>query len=206
MSAPRHTTRRFEVFAAVLLGLAAMLSAFAVMRSAMIGDEVLSGFTLSSQYYNDANSFDSHNTQTFVADQNLFQRYVEARFAGDDDLARYLKEDLFRDDLRVAVVWWERRQRLAIPPESPFAEASPYRFERDPSTIYARGDAAFDEAKRADSRNDRFDQAVALLAITLFAAGLAALLKSRGPRRVLVTIAVCGLIAGIGFIVAGELG
>lgn len=199
-------TRRFEFAAALLLGMAALLTAYASMRSAIVGDEVLEGFTLSSQHYSDANSIDDANIQVFVADQALFLRYVEATFDQDDDLAEYLRTTLFDIKLNEAVDWWERQQSNDDPPESPFDPGTPYTFENDTADATAHGDSAFDSAKRADGRNDRFDQATAVLSITLFAVGLAILVRTRRARATLTALAVIGLVAGGILIGVGELG
>lgn len=198
-------SHRFEFFAAVLLGLTAILTGYATMRSAIVGDEVLEGFTLSSQHYNDANSLDDANTQTFVADQALFLRFAEASFAGEDELADYLRTSLFDDRLEAAVVWWEGQQSAGTPQDSPFEAGSPYRLE-DTTALERMGDAAFDAAKKADARNDRFDQAVAVLSITLFAVGLAVLVKARRARALMIALALAGLSGGALLTVIGELG
>lgn len=198
-------SHRFEFFAAVLLGLTAILTGYATMRSAIVGDEVLEGFTLSSQHYNDANSLDDANTQTFVADQALFLRFAEASFAGENELADYLRTSLFDDRLEAAVVWWEGQQAAGTPQDSPFEAGSPYRLE-DTTTLEQMGDAAFDAAKKADARNDRFDQAVAVLSITLFAVGLAVLVKARRARALMIALALAGLSGGALLTVIGELG
>lgn len=198
-------SHRFEFFAAVLLGLTAILTGYATMRSAIVGDEVLEGFTLSSQHYNDANSLDDANTQTFVADQALFLRFAEASFAGEDELADYLRTSLFDDRLEAAVVWWEGQQSAGTPQDSPFEAGSPYRLE-DTTALEQMGDAAFDAAKKADARNDRFDQAVAVLSITLFAVGLAVLVKARRARALMIALALAGLSGGALLTVIGELG
>lgn len=198
-------SHRFEFFAALLLGLTAILTGYATMRSAIVGDEVLEGFTLSSQHYNDANSLDDANTQTFVADQALFLRFAEASFAGEDELADYLRTSLFDDRLEAAVVWWEGQQSAGTPQDSPFEAGSPYRLE-DTTALEQMGDAAFDAAKKADARNDRFDQAVAVLSITLFAVGLAVLVKARRARALMIALALAGLSGGALLTVIGELG
>lgn len=201
-----EATRHFEFAAALLLGVAALLTAYASMRSAIVGDEVLEGFTLSSQHYSDANSTDDANMQVFMADQALFLRYAEATFNHDDGLARYLRTTLFDDELDAAVDWWEQQQADEDPPESPFEAGTPYRFDNDAAEATAKGDTAFDAAKRADGRNDRFDQATALLSITLFAVGLAVLVRTRRARYMLAALAVLGLAAGGVLIGIGELG
>lgn len=202
---PDPDSHRFEFLAAVLLGLTAILTGYATMRSAIVGDEVLEGFTLSSQSYNDANSLDDANTQTFVADQALFLRFAEASFTGNDELADYLRTSLFDDRLEAAVVWWEAQQSAGTPQDSPFEAGSPYRLE-DTSALEQTGDAAFDAAKKADARNDRFDQAVAALSITLFAVGLAVLVQTRRARALMMTLALVGLSGGALLTVMGELG
>ncbi len=199
-------SRRFEFFAALILGLAALLTGYSSMRSAIVGDEVLEGFTLSSQLYNDANSIDNANTQTAVADQALFLRYVEATFAQDDALADYLRDSLFDDRLTTAIDWWERQQAEANPPDSPFDPGSPYANEINPTAAAAAGDAAFDAAKRADTRNDRFDQATAMLSVTLVTVGIATLVRARPARATLMAVALAGLASGALLVSVGELG
>lgn len=200
-----ETSHRFQFFAALLLGLTALLTGYATMRSAIVGDEVLEGFTLSSQFYNDANSLDDENTQTYVADQGLFLRFAEARFAGDDELTEYLRNSLFDDRLAAAVAWWETQQTSDNPPDSPFEAGSPYRLD-DSAALEAQGDAAFEAAKKADERNDRFDQATAMLSITLFAVGLAVLVTARRARVLMVVLAIAGLCGGALLTLVGEFG
>ncbi len=200
-----NASHRFEFFAALLLGLTALLTGYATMRSAIVGDEVLEGFTLSSQHYNDANNLDDANTQTYLADQALFLRFAEARFAGDEQLTDYLRTSLFDERLATAVEWWETQQTAGNPPDSPFEVGSPYRLD-DTTALEDQGDAAFEAAKKADERNDRFDQATAVLSITLFAVGLAVLVTAHRARLLMVALAIAGLCGGALLTLVGELG
>jgi hypothetical protein len=201
---PAYRSDRFELFAAVLLGIATLLTAYGAMRSAIVGDEVLEGFTLSSQYYAEASAVDDQNTQTFVADQNLFLRYAEATFSRNNGLADYLRKSLFSDQLETATVWWEGQRTAADPPESPFHDGSPYKFDTDAQPLITKAEANFDAGKRADARNDRFDQATAILSITLFTGAVATLIRSRKARHAFVALALAGIALGITFIAVGE--
>ena len=195
---------RFELFAAVLLGIATLLGAYGAMRSAIVGDEVLEGFTLSSQYYAEASALDDQDTQAFVADQNVFLRYAEATFTGNDELATYLRNTLFTDELEAATVWWEAQQSLPDPPPSPFENGSPYVFGTTSKPLVDAAESSFGAAKRADARNDRFDQATAILSITLFTGAMATLVRSRHARATLVGLAISGLALGATFVCIGE--
>ena len=204
LNRPGHRSDRFELFAAILLGIATLLTAYGAMRSAIVGDEVLEGFTLSSQYYAEASAVDDQNTQSFIADQNVFLRYAEAAFTKNTELAAYLRNSLFTEQLEAATVWWERQQTGANPPESPFHEGSPYKFEIDSKPLIDKAESNFNAGKRADGRNDRFDQATAILSITLFTGAMATLIRSRRARNALVALAISGIALGATFICVGE--
>jgi Domain of unknown function (DUF4337) len=199
---------RFEIAMATLLGIATVLIAFSALRSALLGDTVLSGFTTSTQAYNDALGLASEDTQAFVQDQNLFLRYAEAKQKGDTAFANYMRNSLFEPELEQAIAWWETNEARTDGPSSPFDTGTPYasRYQAKIDQLNANGDAEFEKAKKADDQGDNFDIATAVLAITLFAGGVASLLKSRRARLMLACVGVAGLAMGLTFMAKGQMG
>jgi hypothetical protein len=201
-------SNKFELCVAALLGVAAVLAAFAALRSSMLGDEVLSGYTLSTQDYNDAIGYEAEDTQRAVQDQQLFLRYAEALNKNETEWATELRTAMFEPSLEQAVTWWEDKRDSPGAPTTPFDEGSPYElpFADKVDELYSTGDDNFNSAKRADDRGDSFDLAAAILAITLFAGGLASLLQSGAARASMIAVAVASLLFATGFVIKGQFG
>lgn len=203
-----NASRRIELFVAALLGIAAVLTAVSALRSALLGDEVVKGFTESSQHYGDAIAFEHAQTQQVLHDQNLFLRYVEARNADDADFAEELRSRHFTENLTAAVDWWESKPDTDEVLRTPFDEDSPYvdLHAGDIRSQNQAGDQAFERAERADNRGDLFDIAAAVLSVTLFTAGIASLLRSSSARRLTLAIAIAAMCVGIMFMIRGHFG
>lgn len=197
----------FDVAMAVLLGAAAVLSAFSALRASLIGDEMLEGFTQSTQFYNDALALEGDNTQAAIQDQQLFLQYLRARQDGSAEWADMIRGSMFDGNLEAAVAWWERQSGADDSAQSPFDSGTPYKAPYDSKIeqLYQSGDASYSSAKRADQRGDYFDIAVAISSITLFTGGLAALLHKRATRDAMVVIALATLVISIYFALKGEL-
>ena len=65
-----------SIVAAVLLGVAATLTAFSAYQSGLRDGEVLDGYNTSSTALNDANYYYNQVNQTFAADQELFVQFA----------------------------------------------------------------------------------------------------------------------------------
>lgn len=207
-----HTERdRFELLIACLLGAAALLTAFCALRASLLGDTMLAGFTTSTQHYNDAIGFEAEQTQVVVEDHALFLRYIDAVQRKEADFGEYLRESLFNDNLEAAAAWWED-QRLANPdakgPMTPFDPGSPYAepYAVEIEELNRLGDTAFAEGAAADDKGDKFDIAAAILAISLFAGGIASLLKSRRAQRLMAGMAIAAIVVGGWFAAQGQFG
>lgn len=204
----RGKADRFELMLAALLGVTTLLIAFAALRASLLGDEVLKGYTESTQFYNDSSALDNADLQTFVQDQNLFLRYTEAIFKEDFEFATYMRENLFEPQLEEAVTWWEARLSEPNGPESPFEEGSPYRSPNADAVTAAdaAAEASFEAGSAADDRGDKFDIATAILAVTLFSGGIASLLRSRNAQVLMVVVALTSLAVGAIYIAIGQFG
>lgn len=150
---------RLEFVIAVMLGLAAIITAWTAFQSTQLGDKVQESFSegirtsdQASQEYNTALATDNQS-------QAIFLEYAKAAVAEDEVTAAYIKDTLMTPELAAAVEWWIE-QPEETGPESPFVEENPN--WDDSSWVAAeeldvKAQEYFDAAKKADTDGDRFD-------------------------------------------------
>ena len=202
------TEYRWELISAVLLGLATLLTAFCALQSAAQGGISQSQSALGARQLSVAVAFDDAAAQALVADQGLFLRYVDAEQHDDTRFANYVRTTLFTPELEQAVRWWERARAAGRTAYSPFDASSPYGSadEAGANRAITRRVQAQKVGERAGTRSDRFNQAAAIFAITLFAAGIAVIVRHRSIQLAFVATALAALLAGAAFMTAGLVG
>lgn len=187
--------------AAVLLGVAATLTAVALFNSSLRDGESLRAYTASTRELSDANFYWSKGNQTYVADFALFLEFAKAANAGDDELSEYVF-DLMRPELQDAVAWWSSTGDEVLDPFDVEA-GSPYVIEEEQiaAATEDRAQALFDEAAEANRRGDRFSLATVFFALTLFFGGIATLFERRSVTVGLLAGAVVTLAVGSGVLI-----
>ncbi|MBZ5735813.1 hypothetical protein K8Z61_15065 [Nocardioides sp. TRM66260-LWL] len=185
---PEEPTSDFlQVIAAILLGIAATLTAFSAYNSALTDGEALQGYTEASQKLADSNFYYGQGNQVEAGDRALFVAYATATQDDKADLAEYLKT-LMRPELVEAVDWWVDAKDAV----TPFDEADDNPYENaDYAEGQAQGEASkqtYEEAKAADERGDKFELATVFLALTLFFGGIATLFSRRSVRLTLLVV------------------
>lgn len=193
--APRD---RLQIIAAVILGLAATLTALAVFNSSLRDGESLRDYTASTRALTDANFFWSQANEVYAGDFALFLEFAKAANADDLDLADYLFE-LMRPELQDAVLWWADEEAALDPFD--LDAGSPYVNEDIATAQAIEAEAAdlFEAAADANKRGDQMTLATVFFALTLFFGGIATLFASRAVTIGLLGASVATL--GIGSIV-----
>lgn len=190
-----RATNRVQLLAAILLGLAATLTAFSAYNASLKDGEALQGYTASNRTLSDANGFFAQGNQTHALDQQLFVSYVTAlQEEGGETLANYFKT-LMRKELVAAIEWWEPEENTA---PTPFDEVdgNPYTVEDfdEANALEAQAAEEFDAAAEDDDIGDRFELATVFFALTLFFGGVATLFARR---------AITAALLGIGLVTLG---
>ena len=172
---------RLEFVIAVMLGLAAIITAWTAFQSTQLGDKVQESFSegirtsdQASQEYNTALATDNQS-------QAIFLEYAKAAVAEDEVTAAYIKDSLMTPELAAAVEWWIE-QPEETGPESPFVEENPN--WDDSSWVAAeeldvKAQEYFDAAKKADTDGDRFDLLQVIVTLSLFLFGVASLARQQ---------------------------
>ncbi|MFM7551685.1 MAG: hypothetical protein ACKO7U_10030 [Actinomycetota bacterium] len=175
----QRTIDRTEIAIAVLLGIAAILTAWSTFQSSQLGAAVTAAYSegirlsdTASQAFNDASATD-------IADEALFLEFAKAANAGDEDTADYIYSSLMSEDLAAAVDWWSDQPDSAGY-DTPFVEDNPnwstVAYD-DAAAIDADAQAKFEEATAKDALGTDFDVLSIIIAISLFLFGVGSLVR-----------------------------
>src|SRR3954452_7011087 len=88
---------RLELLAAILLGLAAVATAWAAFQGSQYDGQMLTSFTDANLNLSDSNQAYSAGDQVYFNDQTLFLEYERALNNDDPDYAAYVRDSLMRD-------------------------------------------------------------------------------------------------------------
>ncbi len=183
--------------AAVLLGIAATLTALSAWQAALTDGDALQGYTKSNAALSESNFFYQQGNQVLAADQALFTQFATVSQT-DPDLAGYL-QTLMRPELQEALAWWSDQPEDGA--QTPFedVEGNPYVIAdfAEGERFAAESAEAYDVGSTADETGDKFELATVLLALTLFFGGIATLFRRAALTHVLLGIGVLTLVAGV---------
>ena len=172
---------RVEQIIAVMLGLAAIITAWTAFQSSQLGEKVQESFSegirssdQASQEYNTAIATDNQ-------DQAIFLEYAKALVSEDEVTATYIQESLMSPELAAAVEWWIE-QPDDTGPDSPFVEENPNWDDSSWATaadLDVEAQQYFDSARQADADGDKFDLLEVIVTLSLFLFGIASLVRQQ---------------------------
>ena len=201
---PEEDTKdtRNELWAAIILGIAATVTALAAWQAGVVGGDAAVARSDAAKHLADANFFYSQGNQTSAADQALFVPYASALNAGDQGLADYL-QTLMRPEMSDAVDWWNATEEAVTPFDE--IEGNPYTLDdlEAASAEQAESDTLSEKAEDLDAQGDKYDLAGVILAITLFFGGVATLLNKQSVQRALLGISLVTLLIGTAVFIQG---
>ena len=198
--------RRIELVAAIILGVAGILTAFAAYNAALTDGDALKGYTASARTTADANGYFNEAFATYTSDQSLFLEYQVLVEQGDTATALVIRDRLFSPELEAATAAW-----IEIPVGSPDEPPTPLQTEEyvipaQDEAIALTEQAAdeFTEAQAFDDAGDKFELAAVFLAVSLFLAGIGSLFKSRTLQIAILAMAVVVMVPGVIAIIQGK--
>lgn len=198
------TQGTLAIAAAVLLGMAAVLTAWSAYRASLTSDLVLKNYSEQQAATALANDAYIRSGQERQQELTLFvDAAVEAnKEDGSATLFNYLTQGIMSKELYAAFKWWQEEPEKTTPP-TPFVPENP-EFENLPSEVLLAEGQANDEkaevsrvaAEKADADSDRFDLANVFFAVVLFVAGLTTIVQRRSIQIGFLALSVLGLVAG----------
>ena len=192
--------------AAILLGIAAVLTAWSAYRESLTSDLVLKNYSEQQAAIALANDAYIRAGQERQQELTLFVDAALAGAAAGEDgntLAYdYLTEGIMSEELYAAFAWWRDEPDETTPP-TPFVPENPA-FAALPSEVLLAEGQAYDEqaeasraaAEEADANSDRFDLANVFFAVVLFVAGLTTIVQRRSIQIGFLGLSAVGLVAG----------
>ena len=197
-SADDARSRKLEVWIAALLGVVAILTAFATYKAVLEDGDTLANFNEGVKINIEATSHDNEGMQEYTTDQAQFIEFIKAETEGNSEVAGYFRNTLFSEELEEGWKWVEEHED---DPDivSPFQEESPYgRPEFDTAEdLRKQSKAKFEEAGVHDEDGDKYVLATVVLSISLFLLGIAGVNRLFKVQRILVAIATVPLAAGL---------
>lgn len=168
------STSRLETLLAVLLGLAAIITAFAAYNASLKDGDTIKAYNQGIRSITDANGYYNEAIQQVNRDEGVFIQFATAAFEDNLDLRDYLREGLMDDNLRGAVKEWEDTD-LISPIE---AEAYEVPAQAEAEKLEKQTNAKFAEAQVLDDSGDRYELAGVIGAVSLFFLGIGGVFRS----------------------------
>lgn len=213
MSNSAHDTSRsgqaaLAIAAAVLLGIAAVLTAWSAYRESLTSDLVLKNYSEQQATLSLANDSYIRSGQERQQELSIFLQAAVASSEGNIDLAEYLTEQVMSEEVYAVFTWWLELPGKSTPP-TPFVPENPAFADLPSEILFAEGQAYDSDAEsfrlaaeEADATADRFDLANVFFAVVLFVAGLATVVQRRGIQIGFLVLGSVGLIAGLAFLIS----
>ena len=188
-----RSTSRIEVIVAVLLGVAAVVTAWSSFQSGQLSGRVQSNYSQGIRIADEASQAYNTAVANDIRDRSLFLEFAKAAEADDEATAQYVLQTLMSPELAAAVEWWsEQPDESGF--DSPFVDENPAWSNEALETaqaLDAEAQSRFDEAKRIGGEADDFERLSVVLALALFFLGIAGLSRQ---RRVMLGLAACGTV------------
>lgn len=188
---------RIELVAAILLGVAATLTAISAFLSSAAGGEQLEAFNTASAKLTDANFFYQQGNQTFASDNQLFVAYLSATQAEQD--TGFLT-DLMSPVLEASIADWEANDDVFTPFDSDEYSIEEY---DTADGLTQESEQALADADDAGARGDKLDLSSVVFATALFAGGIVTGFKRRTLQVALLSVGSVLVVLGAAVMVAG---
>lgn len=189
--------------AAIVLGLAAVFTAWSAYRDSITSDLILKSYSEQQATISLANDTFGRADQQESLEVSLFLEWAVASSLENPEPAEYLVE-VMGPDLYAAVDWWS----MDAGQITPFVPENPYYANLPSQILVAEGAALLDEAnalravaEEADASGDRYGLANVFFAVVLFIAGLTTIVQRRSIQVAFLALSAMGLLVGVGVLV-----
>jgi len=194
--------RRVELFAAILLSAATVVTAWSACQATRWSGEQAESYTTASAKRTESVRASNLANRQVLIDVSTFLDWIDATGEGDGVLAADIHERMRAEFLPAFDTWLVSGDPgLAIPPGTPFTLPE-YVLEaqQEADRLEAEAAAAFDDGGEANQVSDNFVLAAVLLASVLFFSGLAGTFDSLRAQVLLLSLGAVTFIAGGGIV------
>ncbi len=194
-----RTEKRFEIFTTVLLGFAALVTAWSGYQASLWDGIQSSNYTQASAARTSAAELHTEANQYRLADLSVFENFIDASLSGDTELADFYRTR-FSDVLEPAYEAWVAMDPRTNPeaPTNPLVmpEYQPPQ-EQKASDLTTQAETKFADGQDANNHSDVYTAATLFFASALFFAAISERFDYRRARISLLAFACVALVAGV---------
>jgi hypothetical protein len=193
-----------DILSAAILALATIATAWCAYQSARWSGVMTINFAKSNAARTESNKANTSGGQLVQVDAGLFLNFVDAYVAGEMELAEFIMNNWFSDELKAATDAWLALDPIGNPdaPSSPFAMPEYTSFYLSASQSYdTLANSYRDDALDSNQRSDNYVLLAVLFASVLFFAGICTKFKRTWMQISFLTLAIVilGVAGGILF-------
>ncbi len=197
----------FELVIAILLGITAVITAWAAWQGSLYDSTQAKYYTLGNATLADGNARWNEASQTLAQDMNTWNQisalqvdldYADSR--GDTDTAEAAKYKLdllmygVSDELTAAITWANAQENYATPFEKDGVIDSYY---ADASAVMDEGYAQIEQGNAANNWADKLGLVSVILAVVLFMLGIVGVFQDKRTKLIIASVSVTALIFGV---------
>lgn len=200
-------SKAFEMVIAVLLGVTAVLTAWAAWQGSLYDGNQAQAYTEGNATLADGNERYNEASQTIAQDMDTWNQISSlqvdlayAEYYGDTDAAEaaQYKIDMIMysvsDELAAAIEWANAQEEYATPFEMEGLIDSYY---EDALSVMNMGYAQIEEGNEANQQGDKQGLVTVILALVLFMLGIETTFKNMKTKMVVTAVSLAALIFGI---------
>lgn len=197
-----------EMIIAIILGITAVLTAYASWQSSLYGGNQATNYTKGTAMIGEANSMYNEAAQYISQDMNTWNIIsglrVDAAFAeykgeaDDMERAQYKIEqvmaDNVNDEFAAAIDWADAQTDYA----SPFdMEGYLDSYYIEANATYEEGEATIEEGQKANSLGDKLGLVTVIFAVVLFILGIVSTFKNPKTKMVVTGVSILAMVFGL---------
>ena len=197
----------FELVVAILLGITAVITAWAAWQGSLYDSTQAKYYTLGNATLADGNARWNEASQTLAQDMNTWNQISAlqvdldyADYRGDADTAEAAKYKLdllmygVSDELSAAITWANAQENYATPFEKDGVIDSYY---ADATAVMNEGYAQIEQGDKANNWADKLGLVSVILAVVLFMPGIVGVFQNKRTKLIIASVSVAALLFGV---------
>lgn len=197
----------FELVVAILLGITAVITAWAAWQGSLYDSTQAKYYTLGNATLADGNARWNEASQTLAQDMNTWNQisalqvdldYAEYRGDADTAEAAQYKLDMLMygvsDELTAGIEWANAQENYATPfDKDGFIDA----YYEDASAVMDEGYTQIEQGDEANNWADKQGLVSVILAVVLFMLGIVGVFQGKRTRLIIASVSVAALLFGV---------
>lgn len=197
-----------EMIVAIILGITAVLTAYASWQSSLYGGNQATNYTKGTAMIGEANSMYNEAAQYIAQDMDTWNTLSSlrvdlafAQYKGDADeteRVQYKMDQIMADNVgeefKAAIDWADAQEEYASPFDKEGYLDSYY---TDANAKYNEGDAMIEKGQTANNLGDKLGLVTVIFAVVLFMLGILGTFKSTKIKIVILAVSLVALVFGV---------